>query len=569
MPTKEGEQVKFSDVPYKRPNFEQIKEQLNISIKNLRRAKGFQEALDVIKKINSLRDKFDTARAICEIRYCEDTRDLFYSKEKDFFDSVTPTMEGITTDYYKALVESDFRSDLEKELGSQLFSIAELTVKTFSPQVLDKLVQENKLRTEYSKLLSSAQVVFNGKKMTLPQLRAFEMSKDREIRKKAAETRYEFFSANSDKFDEIYDNLVKLRTQIAKELGFGSFVELAYARLKRSDYTPKMVSQFRKGIKEHVVPVVSDFREFQAKRIEVEKLKYYDRSVFLKEGNPVPRGSQEQILENAKKMYHDLSRETAEFFDFMLENNLLDLTSREGKFPGGFCHFISEHKFPFILANFNGTAGDVEVLTHEAGHAFQVYRSRDYEIPEYHWPTLEACEIHSMGMEFITWPWMELFYHEEADKARFVHIAKALNFIPYGTCVDEFQHFVYENPQASPKERRRFWRDLEKIYMPEIDYDGNEYLEQGGYWHQQSHIFEDPFYYIDYVLAQICAFQLWMKFEINRDDAWKNYLNLCDAGGSKPFLELLKIADLASPFISENIASVASSVHNWIRSHAH
>jgi len=209
----------------------------------------------------------------------------------------------------------------------------------------------------------------------------------------------------------------------------------------------------------------------------------------------------------------------------------------------------------------------VEVLTHEAGHAFQVYRSRNYEIPEYHWPTLEACEIHSMGMEFITWPWMELFYHEEADKARFVHIAKALNFIPYGTCVDEFQHFVYENPQVSPRERRRFWRDLEKIYMPEIDYDGNEYLEQGGYWHQQSHIFEDPFYYIDYVLAQICAFQLWMKFEIDKDDSWKDYVNLCDAGGSKPFLELLKIADLASPFVSENIASVALGVHNWVRSH--
>jgi M3 family oligoendopeptidase len=263
-------------------------------------------------------------------------------------------------------------------------------------------------------------------------------------------------------------------------------------------------------------------------------------------------------------MYSELSPETKEFFDFMIENQLMDLISKKGKAGGGYCTYISKYKAPFIFSNFNGTSGDVDVLTHEAGHAFQVYSSRNYETPEYNFPTYEACEIHSMSMEFFTYPWMNLFFEEEVDKYKYFHLSEALLFIPYGVTVDEFQHFVYENPNATPRERKSAWRAIERKYLPHRNYEANEYLEKGGWWHQQGHIFETPFYYIDYTLAQICAFQFFKKATENREKAWSDYLRLCKAGGSASFLELVKLANLVSPFENGCIASVIDHIEAYL-----
>lgn len=560
--------MKFSQFVYRRPNLTEIQDEFKKQIEQLKKAASVQKAKECVQKINEIREDFSTASSICMIRFCMNTKDEFYKKEKDYFDSITPIMEGLVNEFYTALLQSQFRDDLEKEYGKQLFNIAHLAIKTFRPEILEDLIQENKLSTQYAELVSSAQIQFNGKKLTIPQLRAFMISPDRNVRKQAAETLYSFFASNEEKSDKIYDQLVKLRTKIAHKLGYDSFTQLGYDRLSRSDYNPKTVKDLREAIKKHIVPVVVELREKQTNQLNVEKLKYYDLSILLKEGNPRPHGNEDEIVSKAKKMYQEMSSETAEFFNFMLENELLDLKSRDGKYPGGFCNFVPRYKSPFIFANFNGTEHDVEVLTHEAGHAFQVYRSRHFEIPEYHWPTLEACEIHSMSMEFFAWPWMEYFYQEQAEKARLVHLWGALNFIPYGTCVDEFQHYVYENSNITPKERRRAWREIEKTYMPEIDYDNNQFLENGGRWHQQGHIFQDPFYYIDYVLAQICAFQFWIRSFEDKENAFKDYVNLCNVGGSLPFTQLLMVAKLSSPFEEKTIKSVATHVLNWISSNA-
>ncbi len=558
--------VKFSQFVYKRPNLNEIQNELKEKIEELKKAKNLQTARESVRKINRIRDSFSTASSICMIRFCMNTKDEFYKKEKDYFDSASPVMSGLVNDYYEALLNSQFRDDLEKDYGKQLLNIAHLAIKTFKSEVLEDLIQENKLATQYAELISSAQIEFNGKRLTIPQLRAFMLSSDRNVRKQAAEALYSFFSSNQERSDEIYDQLVKLRTKIAHKLGYDSFTQLGYDRLSRSDYDSKMVKTLREAIKKHIIPAVAKLRERQAIQLGLEKLKYYDLSVLLKEGNPKPTGDEDEIVSKTKQMYGEMSSETAEFFIFMLENELLDLKSRDGKYPGGFCDFIPDYKSPFIFANFNGTEHDVEVLTHEAGHAFQVYRSRNYEVPEYHWPTLEACEIHSMSMEFFAWPWMEYFYGDQAEKAKVVHLWAALNFIPYGTCVDEFQHCVYEKPSMTPKERRRLWREIEKTYMPEIDYDGNKFLEDGGRWHQQGHIFENPFYYIDYVLAQICAFQFWIRSFKDREGAFRDYVNLCDLGGSLPFTQLLTMAKLSSVFEEETIKSVSEHVLNWISS---
>jgi M3 family oligoendopeptidase len=259
-------------------------------------------------------------------------------------------------------------------------------------------------------------------------------------------------------------------------------------------------------------------------------------------------------------MYDDMSPETSAFFRFMLEHELMDLASKKGKAGGGYCTYFPDYRSPYIFANFNGTTGDVDVLTHEIGHAFQMYVSRDFEVPEYYGPTLEACEIHSMSMEFFAWPWAELFFKEDADKYRFTHLSDALLFIPYGVSVDEFQHFVYEHPEATPAERKRAWRDIERAYLPHRQYEGNEYLERGGFWHQQGHIFNAPFYYIDYTLAQICALQFWKRAEEDRTKAWADYLHLCKLGGSLSFTELVREAGLRSPFEDGCVESVIGHI---------
>ncbi|WIF93955.1 M3 family oligoendopeptidase [Caminicella sporogenes] len=558
--------LKFKDYKYERPDMERLEKQFNELLERFDNSDSFEAQDKVMKEINELRNEFETMATLVHIRHTIDTTDKFYEKENEFIDEAMPMYEGFVSKYYKSLVNSKFKSELEKKWGRQLFRLAELKLKTFSPEIIKDLQEENKLSSEYTKLRASAKIMFEGEERNLSQMVPFMQSKDRNMRKRAHEAMTEFFVENEEKFDEIYDGLVKVRDRIAKKLGYENFVQLGYARLMRSDYNPEMVANYRRQVLENIVPVATKLRERQLKRLKLDSLKYYDESLEFLTGNAIPKGDSEWILENGKRMYRELSPETDEFFTYMVERELLDLVSKKGKAGGGYCTYISKYKSPFIFSNFNGTSGDVDVLTHEAGHAFQVYSSREYEVPEYNWPTLEACEIHSMSMEFFAWPWMKLFFKEDEFKYKFAHLSGALLFIPYGVTVDEFQHWVYENPQATPEERKRAWRDIEKKYLPHRDYADNDFLNRGGYWFRQGHIFNNPFYYIDYTLAQVCALQFWIKSRENRDKAWNDYLRLCRAGGSKSFLELVELADLRNPFEDGCIKSVIGPVEDWLDS---
>lgn len=540
--------IKFKDYKYIRPDFDKIEEKLNILIEKFENASTFEEQSDYFSQINEIDSDISTMSNIMFVRYSIDTRDEFYNSEREFFDEKGPEFDNIFNKFNKVLVNAKFRSELEKKFGKQLFTLTDMELDVFSKDIIEDLVDENKTVNEYSKLIASAEIEFEGEKRNLAQMLPFRTSKDRAMRKKAEEAYLKFFEDNEEEFDDIYDRLVKIRTQIARKLGYENYLELGYKRMNRSDYGVKEVSNYRKQIFETVVPVVVDLKERQAKRLGFDSLKNYDEGFKFNSGNPIPKGDSNWIVSNGKKMYDELSPETSEFFNFMIDRELLDLESKEGKMSGGYCTFIDGYKSPFIFSNFNGTSGDIDVLTHEAGHAFQTYRSRDLGIPIYSFPTYEAAEIHSMSMEFITYPWMELFFKEDTEKYKFSHLAGTLEFLPYGVSVDEFQHFVYENPEATPSERKNKWREIEKKYMPFKDYSESEFLERGTFWYRQGHIFERPLYYIDYTLAQVCAFQFFNKFEKSRENAWTDYLNLCNVGGSKSFLELLDIANLKSPF---------------------
>ena len=552
--------MKFSEMTYKRPDFETVKTEIRAKLDAFKNAKNAEEQIRCLDEINAIRNDLDTQSVLAEIRHSINNNDEFYTKENDYWDEYSPLYANETTNLAKAILASPFLDELKKKYPKQLFTLLENSVKSFDECIIEDLQEENKLSTQYNRIRATAQIEFDGKKYTIPGLAVFLENPDRATRKRASIALAGFYASHEQEIDEIYDKLVKVRDKIAKKLGFKNFVELGYVRMNRSDYNAEDVACYRRQILETVTPMASEIVENQRKRLGYDKIYSYDLNYKFASGTPKPQGSPEWIIENGKKMYSELSPETKEFFTMMVDNDLMDLVSKEGKEGGGYTTYITGYKSPFIFSNFNGTAGDLEVLTHEAGHAFQVYSSRDITIPECLWPTYESCEIHSMSMEFFTYPWMKNFFGKDTDKYLYDHLTGTVTFLSYGVLVDHFQHEVYEHPEMSPAERKATWHKLEGMYMPWKKYDGADLFERGGWWFQQLHIFNSPFYYIDYTLAQICAHQFFGKINKDFNAAWKDYLHLCKLGGTQSFLGLVKEANLKSPFEEGTVAAAMEVV---------
>lgn len=555
--------MKFKEYKYVRPNIEEYKRLVREQLDLIATGNSSDVEIKAIKEIHKLDDELSSMFTISSIRNSVDTKDEFYDNEQTFADENMPHIQAVGNEFTNKLLASENRKELVSEFGELIFLQAEVAKKTFKPEIIEDLQLENKLSTEYVKLTSSAEIEFDGSVYNLSQMSPFTQSTDRTTRRKATLAVSKFFNDNIESYDRIYDELVKVRDVIAKKLGYKNFVELGYDRLGRTDYNKDDVENYRKQIFTEVVPYVEELVKRKAKRLNIENPQSFDLSLSFLSGNPTPKGDRAWQVEQAKTMYNEMSNETSEFFNFMIDNELLELDSKPGKSGGGYCTFIPKYNAPFIFANFNGTSHDVDVLTHEAGHAFQVYQSRDL-LPEYRWPTMEAAEIHSMSMEFLAWPWIDKFFKEDTDKYKFNHLAEAVTFLPYGALVDHFQHEVYENPQMTPEERRMKWRELEKAYLPFKKYDEDEFLQNGGFWFRQGHIFNGPFYYIDYTLAQVSAFQYWHESQVDYDNAWESYLNLCKQGGSKSFVELIEFAKLDNPFKDGTIKKIMEPIKAYL-----
>ena len=556
--------MKFSQMPYVRPEFEQTNEKLKALLKQLKDATNADECFAAYKAYDDYSRHIGSMFSLAQIRNSLDTQDEFYAKEIDYIDEVTPKLEAVIKEFTAVLLESPFRKEMEAKWGSLMFINAEIELKTFKPEIIPDLQEENRLSTEYDKLIASAQIDFDGKKLTLAQIRPYYEMPDRSVREAATKAAAGWYTDNSKQLDDLFDELVRIRTRIAKKLGFDNFIQLGYYRMQRNCYDRDMVAKFRQGILEHIVPVANRLKEEQAKRIGVDTIKVFDDLFEYPDGNAKPKGTPEDIFAHGKKMYHELSKETADFFDFMLENELFDVLTRPGKAAGGYCATIDEYKSPFIFANFNGTSGDIDVLTHEAGHAYAAYGARDIYPTALQSYSMETAEIHSMSMEFFTWPWMEGFFGEQTEKYYYSHLASALTFLPYGTMVDDFQHQIYQNPDMSPKERNELWLELEGKYRPWLDLEGFPFYGEGRRWQAQLHIYEVPFYYIDYCLAQIMAFCFWSENQRNHEQAWAKYNRLVGFAGTKTFLELITDAGLPSPFVPDTLKVVADAVVEWL-----
>ena len=540
--------MKFSEMPYQRLDREETEAAMHSLTQRQKEASGGEEQFEIHREYYKLNDHIRTCRTLAIIRHDINTADEYYEKEQKFYDEVRPVLENLDNEYHKVLWESPYRSYLEEKIGPVAFKNMELDFKAMDEKLIPLMQEENALASRYSKLIASAEISFNGEICNLSRMGKFMSDTNRDVRRQAWKAVSDYFMSITGEIDNIYDEMVKNRTEQARQLGYENYIPLGYCRMHRNSYGQKEVENFRKQVKEYIVPLATKIHENRRKRLGLEKLSYIDNNMFFADGNPEPEGTPEEILAKGQEMYRELSPETREFFDFMMENELLDVLGRKNKVQGGYMDYLPEFESPFIFANFNGTSGDVDVITHECGHAFQGYLVRKEEIQEYLDITMETAEIHSMAMEYFTEKWMEQFFGSRAEDYRLMHLEDGICFVPYGCMVDEFQHIVYEHPELTPAERKDVWKKLEQEYRPHMNYEDDPFFGNGGWWQRQGHIFQNPFYYIDYCLSTVCALQYKMKMDLNYKEAWESYLALCRISARKFYVPMLEEAGLKNPF---------------------
>lgn len=553
---------RFKDLEYTRPSFEETEKEIYETLKEFREATDYETAKNALFRKQDISNEFRTMASIAHIRHDVDMADPFYDEEIQYLNSVMPKLSIVMKEFNEALTSSGFRKDFENEFGDQLFKLLDADIRTNSSEVVEERITEAGLVNEYSKIAASCKTLFRGKECNFYGLLKHMLSTDRNERKEAFESWAALYESVSDRLDDVYGRLCTVRRKIADKLGFDNFIDLAYLSRHRFDYKPEDIERFRKAVVAYIVPIAEQIHESQRKRLGLEKLEYYDEQLFFPDGNSTPDKDTAGMVKAATTMYRELSKETGEFFDFMVEYDLFDLETKPNKRLGGYCTGLPKYKAPFIFSNFNKTSADTEVLTHEAGHAFESYiANRNQILSEYTHSTSEINEIHSMSMEFFTEPWYPLFYPEgEGDRYIYEHLADSLANITYLVSVDEFQHKVYEKEQPSAQGLRTIWKDIERKFLPWRSYDHNDFLNNGGFWMQKQHIFMYPFYYVDYALAMICALQYYLWMRKDRTGAWNSYMKLCSLGGSLGYFDLLKEAGLKNPFEEDTIREVANGV---------
>ena len=558
--------MKFKEIKYERPDIEAVKAETYALIERFEKAESYEEAREIMLEMEKLNAHVDTMFTLVQIRHSIDTRDEFYDKENDFIDAHGPELAESSIKWVQALLNSPFRKDFEEEYGNVAFINAEIQNRSFKPELIPLMQKENELGSQYSKLIASAQIPFRGKTYTLAQLAPFKTDVDDETRLEAWMAEGKWFKENQPELDRIYDELVHLRDEAGQILGHKNFVPLGYDRMTRNCYDKNDVEKFRQAVAKYLVPVAESIYKKQAERLgKTYPMSFADNALMFRSGNPRPAGNPEYILKEGDKFYDDLSPETSEFFRTMRENELLDVLSTEGKQAGGYCTGLMDYQVPFIFANFSGTQHDVEVVTHEAGHAFAYWMNRDRVPSANIWPGMEGAEVHSMSMEFFGEHWAEGFFGKDAKKFLYSHLASSIAFIPYGTMVDHFQHEVYEHPEMTANQRHETWKRLLGIYMPWMKLDGEiPVYSEGQGWQRQLHIYGAPFYYIDYCLAQTVALGFWAMIQEDRANAWEHYMAYTKQGGSKVFTELLSNAGLESPFDENTLRGVCEKAKAYL-----
>ena len=561
--------MKFSEMTYTRPDIDALLARCKELAARAAAAPDGDALVKLYYEQSEAFAEYNTASQLANIHYTCDTRDAYWKAEQDFFDANGPAVTNASVEISRAFLANPHVDALTKAFGTTCVAGMKNAVLGMDDRTVELQQQFNALVSKYQQVYGGALVELDGKQLTIPQLGPYKEDLDPAVRRAAYEAEAGYFDAHRAELDELYGQIVQNLNQQAKVLGYKDYSELSYVRMNRIGYGAKEIKAFRDQVANDVVPLLQKVMAMRAKRTGIEHPAFTDLPVMFKDGNPKPIPGYKARMDAARTMYHELSPETAEFIDFMQDNELFDVESRPGKMSGGYMTSLPSYKAPFIFANWNNTSGDVDVLTHECGHAFEGYvAERDPHVPaDLECPGMESAEIHSMAMEFLTAPWHHLLFGKDTDKYALLHAEDSFVFLAYGCEVDEFQHIMYQNPDLTPDQRNAEWLKLEKKYRPWVDFDNLPFYGRGAGWQRQLHIYECPFYYIDYCLSTMAALQFFLLSLTDHKDAWERYLRLVRRAGLASYTELLETAGLKVPFEDGSIKGIAQQMTDWLDAH--
>ena len=561
--------MKFNEMTYTRPDIDALLARCRELAAKAAAAPDGDALVRLYYEQSEAFAEYNTAANLANIHYTCDTRDAYWKAEQDFFDANGPAVTNASVEISRAFLANPHVDVLTAKFGTTCVAGMKNAVLGMDDRTVELQQQFNALVSRYQQIYGGALVELDGKQLTIPQLGPYKEDLDPAVRRAAYEAEAGYFDAHRAELDELYGEIVKNLNAQARVMGYHDYSELSYVRMNRIGYGPEEIRKFRDQVANDVVPQLQKVMAMRAKRTGIARPTFTDLPIMFKDGNPKPIPGYKARMDAARTMYHELSPETAEFIDFMQDNELFDVESRPGKMSGGYMTSLPSYKAPFIFANWNNTSGDVDVLTHECGHAFEGYvAERDPAIPaDLECPGMESAEIHSMAMEFLTAPWHHLLFGRDTDKYALLHAEDSFVFLAYGCEVDEFQHIMYQNPDLTPDERNAEWLKLEKKYRPWIDFDNLPFYGRGAGWQRQLHIYECPFYYIDYCLSTMAALQFFLLSLTDHKDAWARYLRLVRRAGMASYTELLETAGLKVPFEEGSIKGIAQQMTDWLEAH--
>ena len=561
--------MKFNEMTYTRPDIDALLARCRELAAKAAAAPDGDALVRLYYEQSEAFAEYNTAANLANIHYTCDTRDDYWKAEQDFFDANGPAVTNASVEISRAFLANPHVDALTEKFGTTCVAGMKNAVLSMDDRTVELQQQFNALVSRYQQIYGGALVELDGKQLTIPQLGPYKEDLDPAVRRAAYEAEAGYFDAHRAELDELYGQIVQNLNAQARVMGYHDYSELSYVRMNRIGYGPEEIRKFRDQVANDVVPQLQKVMALRAKRTGIAHPAFTDLPILFRDGNPKPIPGYKARMDAARTMYHELSPETAEFIDFMQDNELFDVESRPGKMSGGYMTSLPSYKSPFIFANWNDTSGDVDVLTHECGHAFEGYvAERDPAIPaDLECPGMESAEIHSMAMEFLTAPWHHLLFGRDTDKYALLHAEDSFVFLAYGCEVDEFQHIMYQNPDLTPDERNAEWLKLEKKYRPWIDFDNLPFYGRGAGWQRQLHIYECPFYYIDYCLSTMAALQFFLLSLTDHKDAWARYLRLVRRAGTASYTELLETAGLKVPFEEGSIKGIAQQMTDWLENH--
>ena len=561
--------MKFNEMTYTRPDIDALLARCRELAAKAAAAPDGDALVRLYYEQSEAFAEYNTAANLANIHYTCDTRDAYWKAEQDFFDANGPAVTNASVEISRAFLANPHVDALTEKFGTTCVAGMKNAVLSMDDRTVELQQQFNALVSRYQQIYGGALVELDGKQLTIPQLGPYKEDLNPAVRRAAYEAEAGYFDAHRAELDELYGQIVQNLNAQARVMGYHDYSELSYVRMNRIGYGPEEIRKFRDQVANDVVPQLQKVMALRAKRTGIAHPAFTDLPILFRDGNPKPIPGYKARMDAARTMYHELSPETAEFIDFMQDNELFDVESRPGKMSGGYMTSLPSYKAPFIFANWNDTSGDVDVLTHECGHAFEGYvAERDPAIPaDLECPGMESAEIHSIAMEFLTAPWHHLLFGRDTDKYALLHAEDSFVFLAYGCEVDEFQHIMYQNPDLTPDERNAEWLKLEKKYRPWIDFDNLPFYGRGAGWQRQLHIYECPFYYIDYCLSTMAALQFFLLSLTDHKDAWERYLRLVRRAGTASYTELLETAGLKVPFEEGSIKGIAQQMTDWLENH--